>query len=139
MLQATFLSTLCSTTPNPVSRTAHSAYSRALAAPAAAAARTIASTAGLSYRAKARAGPLRPLQHGPGPRHPGRVGEQLRDADRGLGHRRAPLAASSLAFAIATSVRSSSSSHTAGVSRMPGLYCSTRGSRVEKIAHTPFS
>ncbi len=40
---------------------------------------------------------------------------------------------------MATSVRSSSSSHSAGVSRMPGLYCSTRGSRVEKIAHTPFS
>ena len=50
-----FLSTLCSATPNPVSRTAQSAYSRALAAPAAAAARTIASTEALSYRAKARA------------------------------------------------------------------------------------
>ena len=55
MLQATFLSTLCSATPNPVSRTAHSAYSRALAAPAAAAARTIASTESLSYLANARA------------------------------------------------------------------------------------
>src|ERR1700726_4196733 len=50
-----FLITLCSATPNPVSRTAHSAYSRALAAPAVAAARTIASTESLSYRAKARA------------------------------------------------------------------------------------
>jgi hypothetical protein len=55
VLHATFLMTLCSTTPNPVSRTAHSAYSRALAAPAAAAARTIASTESLSYRANERA------------------------------------------------------------------------------------
>src|SRR6516162_6239178 len=47
--------TLCSATPNPVSRTAHSAYSRAFSAPARAAACTTRSTACLSYRANARA------------------------------------------------------------------------------------
>src|SRR5579859_116895 len=47
--------TLWSATPNPVSRTAHSAYSRALAAPAWAAACTTRSVACLSYRPNARA------------------------------------------------------------------------------------
>ena len=48
-------------------------------------------------------------------------------------------ATSASAWPIATRARSSTSSTMSGPSRMPGLNCSTRGSSVEKIAHTPFS
>ncbi|CAB4971838.1 unannotated protein [freshwater metagenome] len=65
---------------------------------------------------------------------------------RHVGHRlqahRRPLfapIASWHALPIATSVRSSNSSASSGFMRMPGLNWSTCGSRVEKIAHTPFS
>ncbi len=42
------------------------------------------------------------------------------------------------AWPIATSTRCSMSSESAWVIRMPGLNWSTLGSRVEKMAHTPF-
>src|SRR5262245_57275023 len=57
----------------------------------------------------------------------------------GLGHRGLQVWASAAALPIAASVRSSSSSQSAGVISTPGLYCRTRGSRVEKIAQTPAS
>ena len=52
---------------------------------------------------------------------------------------RLPRTASSRAAPMATVTRSSSSAHRSGVISRPGLNCSTRGSRVEKMAQTPFS
>ncbi len=83
-------------------------------------------------------GPLRPLEHRPCPGHAGRLGEQV---DFDLCHAEGlPLRRTSFqALPIATSVRPRSSSDSSGVMRMPGLNCSTLGSRVEKIAQTPVS
>src|SRR5690606_23013866 len=46
--------------------------------------------------------------------------------------------AASFARPTATSTRSSTSSQRSRLSSRPGLNCRTRGSSVEKIAHTPF-
>ena len=82
--------------------------------------------------------PLRLLQHRTRPRHAGGLGQKV---DDDLVHVPTfPLRLTSCqALPIATSTRPSNSSESSGVMRMPGLYCSTLGSRVEKIAQTPLS
>ena len=123
----------------PVSSTAAIANLSAFWYAASATASTTRCVRSRSRSANAVAAQRRATEHHPGARRSRRVGSGGVDecAHAGRLLRAEPESAS--AWPIATAVRSSTSSTMSGPSRMPGLNCSTRGSSVEKIAHTPFS